>query len=423
MSRALNTADDLRRRAAYLAEVIDQLYPGADGGRPAPPEAKRATSARPYIVVPGRRKPRVLIPAADRRIAAAALTRYARPAARGARLKRDAAVWALRLGAGRLLLPHRVKVDGAEGIDEHLASVLGHEVHLSIHIGPARANRKPVLQILDGDARTVAFAKLGVNPLTRELVDAETAATRRLSEHCDLRLLRVPRLLHAGEWNGHNLMVASALPAWTAPADLGPARRTAAMRELADACGSSRSPLGESNYASRLRSRLKTLTERAEPDADTLQTAGETLLDRYAAAEMSFGSWHGDWAPWNTRETDEVIYLWDLERFEVGVPYGFDAVHYRLQDDIVTEGMDPTSAVLGLVADAPTVLAPMGVAPAEAEATVLLYLVDLAARYMGDQAERAGAALGALGRWLLPTLLRHIARQRTAPANGADGTC
>jgi hypothetical protein len=415
MSRALNTADDLRRRATYLAEVVDQLYPGA--GRP------DGAPERPYIVVPGRRRPRVLIPAADRKVAAAALSRYARPAARGARLKRDAAVLALRLGLDRILLPHRVKVGGAEGIDDHLAAVLGHEVHLSIHIGPARANRKPVLQILDGDAKTVAFAKLGVNPLTRELVDAETAATKRLSEFCDLKLLRVPELLHAGNWNGHNLMVTSALPAWEAPADLGPARRTAAMRELADACGTSRFPLGESDYAARLRTRLKALAVRGEPDADTLQTAGEALLDRYGTATMTFGAWHGDWSPWNTRETRDRIYLWDLERFETGVPYGFDAVHYRLQDDIVTNGSDPTTAVLALVADAPTVLAPMGVAPGEAEPTTLLYLVDLAARYMGDQAERAGAALGALGRWLLPTLLRHIARQRTAQAGSPDGPC
>ncbi|MBO3732504.1 hypothetical protein [Glycomyces niveus] len=410
MSRALKTTDDLRRRATYLAEVVDQLYPGAAQG----------DAPRPYIVVPGRRKPRVLIPAADRKVAAAALHRYARPAARGARLKRDAAVWALRLGLDRMLLPHRIKVGGAEGIDDHLATVLGHEVHLSVHIGPARANRKPVLQILNGDAETVAFAKLGVNPLTRELVEAETNATRRLSEFCDLRLLRVPELLHAGNWNGHNLMVTSALPSWDAPSDLGPSRRTAAMRELADACGTARSPLGESDYAARLRGRLKDLTERGETDADTLQTAGETLLDRYAGTELTFGAWHGDWSPWNTRETEDLVYLWDLERFETGVPYGFDAVHYRLQDHIVTRGADPTTAVLGLVAEAPSILAPMGVAPGESEPTALLYLVDLAARYMGDQAERAGAALGALGRWLLPTLLRHIARQRTASETGGQ---
>ncbi|THV42909.1 hypothetical protein [Glycomyces buryatensis] len=418
MSRALKTADDLSRRATYLAEVIDQLYPGPE--RPAPgkesaglvPFTPASTETRPYIVVPGRRKPRVLIPAADRKVAAGALARYARPAARGARAKRDAAVWALRLGLDRLLLPHRIQVASAEGIDDHLASVLGHEVHLSIHIGPARANRKPVLQILDGEARTVAFAKLGVNALTRELVEAETTATRRLSELCDLRRLRVPTLLHSGTWRGCNLMVTSALPAWSEPVECGETRRAEGMRELAEAVGTNRSPLGESDYAARLRTRLKQLVERGEPDAETLVAAGTTLLDRYAATELTFGCWHGDWSPWNTCEAADVVYLWDLERFEAGVPYGFDAVHYRLQDDIVTRSADPTTAVLQLVANAPAVLAPMGVAPSEAEPTALLYLVDLAARYMSDRAEQAGAALGALGKWLLPTLLRHIARQR-----------
>ncbi|GAB3644735.1 hypothetical protein [Glycomyces tarimensis] len=402
MSRALQTADDLRRRATYLAEVVDQLYPRA------------GEEKRPYIVVPNRRKPRVLIPAANRKVAAGALARYSRPAAKGARAKRDAAVWALRLGLDRLLLPHRIQVSAAEGIDDHLSAVLGHEVHLSIHIGPARANRKPVLQILDGDARTVAFAKLGVNALTRELVEAETAATRRLGECCHLRRLRVPELLHAGAWRGHNLMVTSALPAWTEPVDTGETRRIEAMRELAEVAGIVRSPLAESDYAARLRGRLGALAARGESEADTLVHAGTTLLDRFARVELTFGAWHGDWSPWNTCEAADMIYLWDLERFETGVPYGFDAVHYRLQDDIVTHQVDPTTAVLLLAANSSAVLAPMGVAPNEAEPTTLLYLVDLAARYMGDQAEQAGAALGALGRWLLPTLLRHIARQRDA---------
>ncbi|GAB3222198.1 hypothetical protein GCM10027447_08850 [Glycomyces halotolerans] len=411
MSRALHTADDLRRRATYLAEVVRQLYPGPDRTRRPRATAPAEPETRPYIVVPNRRRPRVLIPAADRRIAAGALARYSRPAARTARAKRDAAVWALRLGLDRLLLPHRIEVSSTEGIDDHLSAVLGHEVHLSIHIGPARANRKPVLQILDGHGRTVAFAKLGVNALTRELVEAETAAVRLLGDGCRFRHLRVPALLHAGTWRGHSVMVTSALPAWNEPVEGCETRRIEAMRELAAVMGVVRSPVAESDYAARLRSRLKMLGQRSDNDAGTLAAAGTTLLDRYSGLELTFGSWHGDWSPWNTCETAETIYLWDLERFEIGVPFGFDAVHYRLQDDIVTHQVDPTTAVLLLVAGATTVLAPMGVGPKEAEPTALLYLVDLAARYMSDQAEQAGAALGALGRWLLPTLLRHIARQ------------
>ncbi|HLU29515.1 MAG TPA: hypothetical protein VKZ65_13830 [Glycomyces sp.] len=419
MSRALQTADDLRRRATYLAEVVGQLYPGPRPDRLAPPG--NGGEHRPYIVVPNRRRPRVLIPASNRKVAAGALARYSRPAARAARAKRDAAVWALRLGLDRLLLPHRIHVSTAESIDDHLSTVLGHEVHLSIHIGPARANRKPVLQVLDREARTVAFAKIGVNELTRELVEAETAATRRLGELGRLRELRVPSLLYSGTWRGHNVMITSALPAWIEPVADGDARRLAAMRELAEVGGTTRSPLGESEYAARLRSRLKTIAERhrstgetGDTDADTLVAAGATLLDRFAHVQLTFGAWHGDWSPWNTCEAADVIYLWDLERFETGVPYGFDRVHYRLQDDIVTHRVDPTTAVLLLAANSSTVLSPMGIPPSEAEPTTLLYLVDLATRYMSDQAEQAGAALGALGRWLLPTLLRHIARQRDA---------
>src|SRR5690606_33504357 len=195
----------------------------------------------------------------------------------------------------------------------------------------------------------------------------------------------------------HNLMVTSAVPAWTEPADRGSGPRFAAMRELAEIAGTMRSPLGESDYAARLRARLGSLAARSrstglgpaaecDTDVDTLLAAGTTLLDRFAHVELTFGAWHGDWSPWNTRETADLIYLWDLERFEIGVPYGFDAVHYRLQEDIVTHQVDPTTAVLLLAANASAVLAPMGVAPSEAEPTTLLYLVDLATRYMSDRA-------------------------------------
>ena len=59
--------------------------------------------------------------------------------------------------------------------------MLGRPALLSIHIGPARANRKPVLQLLGAGGEALGYAKLGVDPLTRALVDAEAAALVRLS--------------------------------------------------------------------------------------------------------------------------------------------------------------------------------------------------------------------------------------------------
>jgi hypothetical protein len=48
------------------------------------------------------------------------------------------------------------------------------------------------------------------------------------------------------------------------------------------------------------------------------------------------------------------------------------------------------------------------VPPPAAELTALLYLFDLATRYLADRQAQAGARLGVLGTWLLPVLVRRV---------------
>ncbi|MGH8793196.1 MAG: hypothetical protein ACRDXX_11180, partial [Stackebrandtia sp.] len=305
-------------------------------------------------------------------------------------------------------LPHRVTLTASpDSVDAHLSAALGTDVHLCIHIGPARANRKPVLQLLDADARTVGFAKIGFNELTRSLVDEETAALRRLSQ-TRLQRLRAPRVLHAGSWRGNSVLVQEALPGWSRPARSDPRRLADAMRELAECLGVEDASLSKSGYAATLHERLDVLAERADPDAATLVEAGRRLLRGSGEQRLAFGAWHGDWTPWNCTELSGEVLLWDFERFTSGVPIGFDALHYSLQSDIVTRGGDPTTAVLSLLAGAARLLRPFNVDADASAVCVRLYLVDLAARYLADRQAEAGAPLGALGRWLLPTLLRHV---------------
>src|SRR5918911_3004637 len=104
---AVLSADDSALRTQYLAEVLDLLYPApcATDGRTGP----RITD---YVVVPDARRPRLLVPSGSRRVAAAAVRRYAEPQSRAARLKRDAVVAAVRTGASAVLLRDRVRVTG-----------------------------------------------------------------------------------------------------------------------------------------------------------------------------------------------------------------------------------------------------------------------------------------------------------------------
>jgi hypothetical protein len=396
------TAGDAALRAQYLKEVLGLLYP--------PPCATDGTGDEPiaeYLVVPDARRPRLLVPTVSRRVAAAAVRRYAEPQSRGAKLKRDAVVAALRTGASSVLLRDRIRVTGPAGdagIDGHLRAQLGRDLAVSIHIGPARANRKPVLQLISPDGDTFGFGKLGTGPLTQRLVRAETAALTALG-HVGLTRLTVPKVLHAGEWRGLQVLIQSALPVWLPRAPLTPQRLVAAMLDIAGCCGYSTGTLAGSPYFKELRGRLAAVGDR--PEGVALNSAAE-LLGRHAGdTTLRYGAWHGDWAPWNMANLADALLVWDWERFASGVPVGFDAVHHELQRRIQSTG-DATAAVEATVQRAGELLAPFGV-PADAqELTALLYLVDLATRYLTDRQAEAGARLGVLGTWLLPVLIRRV---------------
>ncbi|HET6213710.1 MAG TPA: hypothetical protein VFE14_12675 [Micromonosporaceae bacterium] len=399
-------ADDAARRSQYMDEVLRILYP--EPCVAGPPGSGNSTVVTEFIVIPDARRPRLLVPAGSRRVAAAAVRRYAEPQSRLARLKRDAVVAALRTGASTVLLRDRIRVTGgapgADTIEAYLRDALGADLTVSVHIGPARANRKPVLQLLARTGATIGFAKLGTGPLTRRLVRAETAALTALA-HVRLRQLTVPKVLHAGRWQGHQVLVQQALPTWRTRSPLGPDRLAVAMREVAACCGTTGGWLSTSPYWAELRNRLADISDHAE--GSQLGAAARKLHARAGDVSLRYGAWHGDWSPWNMAVLADELLVWDWERFTPGVPLGLDALHHDLQRRL-QRTPDAGAAVDETVRRAPILLAPFEVAPHAAEVTALLYLVDLAARYVADRQAEAGARLGVLGSWLLPVLIRRV---------------
>lgn len=395
------TAGDAALRTQYLAEVLDLLYP-----QPCRTDGSPGTPIAEYLVVPDARRPRLLVPTVSRRVAAVAVRRYAEPQSRAARLKREAVVAALRTGASSMLLRDRVRVTGpfSTSIDGYLTEALGRELAISIHIGPARANRKPVLQLIGPDGDTFGFGKLGTGSLTQRLVKAETAALTALRSS-GLTKLTVPQVLHAGQWRGLPVLIQSALPVWLPRAPLTPRRLVAAMLDIAGCCGYTQGTLAVSSYWHELRQRLTAVGDRAEGVG--LASAAELLVKHAGETVFRYGAWHGDWAPWNMANLADALLVWDWERFATGVPLGFDAVHHELQRRIQSTG-DAKEAVEATVHRAAELLAPFGVPAEGREVTALLYLVDLATRYLTDRQAEAGARLGVLGTWLLPVLIRRV---------------
>lgn len=360
-------------------------------------------------MVPHARAPRLLVPARPRRVAVAAVRRYAEPRNRAARLKRQAVVLALRTGIARCLLADRIEVETTGSIEAHLHRVLGEPVIPSIHIGPARANRKAVLQLLRSDGMTVGFAKVGTGPLTRTLVRHEAEALRRLAG-ARVSTLTIPVVWHAGDWAANEILVQRALPVWAPRVPLTAERLAAAMREVAESQGVTAGPLSQSRYWARLRARVAAVVDR--PDGAELAAALTQLGEGFGQLGLRYGAWHGDWTPWNMAVLADTLLVWDWERFTTEVPLGFDAVHYALQER-VHAAADPAEAVSQTLRAVTDTLAPLGVPPSAREPTALLYLADLAARYLADRQAEAGARLGAPGTWLLPGLIGRLDRLST----------
>jgi len=389
-----------------LGDVCAVLWPP-----PATASLTRSRAAhaneRDFILLPFARSPRLLVPAA-RRASAAAVRRYGEPGSFTAWVGSRMLAFALAGGAAAVGLGGRLRVrvsPGTDTIEAYLSSVLGQEVLISTHLGAARANRKPVLQLLTASGETAGFAKISVSPLTRDLIRAERAALDMLAAR-NLRELTVPRVLHHGQWQGREVLVMNALPVWRHRKALRPGQLTAAMAELAAMGGRSRGRLAGSAYLDRLRSQLD--TSPACPDRAALAAA----LDELAAvgAELTFGAWHGDWTGWNMACTADGLLVWDWERFTVGVPIGFDALHYRLQSAVIRRRQSPPAAAAECVRTAPSSLAPFGVPTAEAHLVAVLYLAELSARYLADRQAEAGARLGRPGTWLIPAIEEAVIR-------------
>ncbi|TDD27950.1 hypothetical protein E1287_33680 [Actinomadura sp. KC06] len=414
MGTSDGTASAVSGRARYVAEIAALLWPPprhvttGSGG----PPAGAGRPVREYLLVPHGREPRLMLPASGRPGAAAVLG-FNKDRSRKAGLLSHALALGLRTGVGGPLLRDRVRVydtgaspsldeatADAPDIEGYLGRVLGAEVMIALHIGPDRANRKPVAQVLARDGRTIGYAKIGVNELTRELVRAERTALEKLAKR-PMPTVRVPSIAHTGQWNGLEILVLDPLPVWSRHSTLSHDRMMAAVAEVAEVDGVERLALTAAPYWDSLRSRATAL----DSDAGREITAAlDRVAERAGDRVLPFGAWHGDWTAWNMAALPDRMLVWDWERFGTGVPVGFDAVHYVTQDAITEGGADPRQAADEGIAGAPKTLAPLGLTPDEATLVALLYLAELGTRYLTDRQDEAGARLGRLGTWLLPVL-------------------
>ena len=287
-----------------------------------------------YALLPDAVDPRMAVPLRPLAAAGAVARSQTAAASTRAAMRGWLVALAFRTGVAGLLLRGRLVVtqaDGAgDGLDDLLAELLGEPVCLGIRVGPPRANRKPVLQVVSRSGQLLAYAKLGTGRLTDRLVQAESRALTGLAG-ADLGEVRVPRVLYSGAWHGHPLLVQAPLPVRRAGVPGGD-RLRAAMVAVA---GTGESPAAEvtaTPWWQRTTAEVDALPD--GPTAVRLRAVRDALRVRSAGVVLPVGAWHGDWNAGNCSVVPDAVLVWDWERYETGVPAGFDVLHLSLQSGL-----------------------------------------------------------------------------------------
>ena len=368
--------------ASHSEPILDLLWP-----------ASASAGQLRYQALPSGTQPRFVIPSGSRRLSVAGLLSLRDSSTSHARRRNRilAAAW------GRGWTPgHSISLP-AGGITSALSEVLKQEVSCAVHLGPPRANRKPVIAAMSEEGEVLAFAKVGVNALTDRLVVTEAQALRHIA---DVPGLMTPRLLSESSWSGHPLVIQSPLDRSHFTTD-GVAMRAAQVALATSGEGSI------SHYLRTLNERIVALSPDSSQDdaavAHRLKTLFDTTAQDPEIARIAVGPWHGDWRATNAQATGAGIAVWDWERFSTEAPRGFDALHLQLTQHSPSE---PNLARLvpWLLQQAPGTLRAFAVDPTLAELVVTLYLLELATRYLEDGQARSGARLGDVSTWLLPAL-------------------
>jgi hypothetical protein len=378
-----------------------------------------------WVVLPDLRHPKVLVPLASRRAAAASMRQYSDGMTRRARLAKAAVGAALRSGLLQSLLRrrrvvHAAMLDPLHGgppaggvgetlLGDYLAEALGRrDLAAAIVLGPVRPNRKPVVQLLAQDGRPVGYMKVGWNDLTRRLVRNEARALRRLAER-QPQTFTVPRLLHEGTWQGLDVTISSALPhrLWrrgrryaTPP--------LAVSREIAALGGVQTATLGGSPWWEELRRRLAPVQAAATGTAAATLAGTMDRLQEQAGTPLAFGSWHGDWGPWNLRATADRLLVWDWERSGDGVPLGFDLLHFGYQTAFQGLRQPPAEAAARSLRRAEPLLAELAQREEVGELLLTLYLLERVCRAAEAEASAVTGRPDAAGAGLLDVLGRRL---------------
>ena len=296
--------------------------PPDGSGPPGLPPRLRGGGAR-YRAYPSLARARWLFPADRPAVRRAGIEGLFRPGSTKGR--------ALRALIRSVGLPGRdvsLRGEAVARLEAEMAGALDEpEVCVAFYLGVPGAYRKITAQVMTPKGVTLAFAKISTSPATRRLIEKEHQVLRRLAKSGGLRG-RVPRVLHAFDWEGSRVLLITGGPGRTGPGRLSDAHL--ALHRDVFVPFARRGTFEGSGMMSRMSETLRRVGPRLPGTLTSrLNRALERLDGELGPVTMPLSLCHRDFAPWNTRvgpgglfvfdwdgAQDETIPLYDLFHFQ-----------------------------------------------------------------------------------------------------------
>jgi len=282
-----------------------------------------------------------LLPLESSRASARALELYPARTRKARAFKKMMAV-VLKSGAGGRVLPQvqcrlRCGDDDADSVSllEHLKAIFNQtDMSFGIGLGTLGPQRKPVIQMIDGEGQALAYAKVGWNEQTRRLVENEKNALEFLTGR-GLQYGATARLLYFGYWNQRAILITEPLP-------LNPAVEKLTdfddclVEFLVELGGLQKiyEPFHQTRFFTSLRGRVQAIKPAiSSRDLHTLEEAIRLLRARLGSREIPWIWSLGDLAPWNIGYDAEKrkISVIDLEYAHDTALPGWDLFHFLTQ--------------------------------------------------------------------------------------------
>ncbi|MBI3668703.1 MAG: hypothetical protein HY237_02825 [Acidobacteria bacterium] len=280
-----------------------------------------------FAVLPSRKSPRLLLPIEDRRTMLEGLQIY-EPYTPVGRLLKFLLVGAIKAGwqgwAGdQILLATRQPL----ALERLVQDVTG-EAHpsLALSLGSPNSHCKLTVQAMRPGGETLGYIKL---PLRRTAVERVRHEAGVLSRLWDFEYMRphIPRVLHAGEWEGSYLLFQSPGPISRGPVEFGPMHEGYFQRLWSVQTVSKPGHAVVEEVSRNWRALEPAMNDR-------WRELGSRALGR-ARAELNgimipCGVMHGDFGPSHTRVRRGELYVFDWEVAAWDAPNLWDIFNFHL---------------------------------------------------------------------------------------------